>query len=1169
MLCSPHAYNYADVSERFEFAAIGKIWEAPDGMYGRPHCFVMEHLSPQGTRLVAMQALDESSKHTWMRILASSTQVQAPLVAGPVQRSAAGGEVPRDQRQDLASESRAQAGKGTGTQTASSSSGKGSGKGPPVPVVPSKGKGAAKGPGKGQVPPLPLGKGKGKGPKAKAQPKASAKSLPFGKRLNMRDSGALPQTARGEQPSIFQGLFAKRAGQAQEDIDTLRSLFSETKVSPGSAASSGTVSLAPSATPRKIFPDAVARNCQIVLRGLALRGPELVEAVKFLEPGPLDQDQLERLAQMMPEPSLMSQLDREAKGPCLSPLRDVEQQMVPFSQLGRLQERLKALILAANLQPQELRLMAQMQAVREACTQMRESSSLKHVLATVLVMYNYVNFGQVERAEARAFDIANLLHLNEFRADRSAPFPKFTALHYVAMRLLADESDESSGFHAKSIRTLQAELHRVSEAAGICLKYVSTSIEQLTEDIRKLREEQRANATVYGGTVDVEEPAPSPAPPPVPTPPVARRLTELSEVSECEEMTPRVDLIPQQTPRCGARAAAWLRKAFGQLGPAELSDMARGAAQQCPSSTWLLMQDGTGTRSRKVFVTVSELGVMCYSESMASPETVCCLPLIGAEISPTQSPNGFEITCLAKPGCTTKMSYRFQAPDLQASFLWQNALQAASMRAGAGWLEVCSAFTWKCRWVVILTIPSTTSRGASRMSDGSRCSASLRAGSRWLLWFRSPEEMLAGDICGSVELSSTEVFNRNPRAHSFRVGYIQHRSGGEALSNVSLRARDEAEMDRWVEFIRSPQSPQSSQPPQPPQPAPVMDTGRWSQESISHRSSECSISSPGSGGSRVFVPRLNLGACSRLESARSSQSKDSRASLTTASTTHSSPSPQKDLRRGKKKDRDRDTLWTEIHRDIITPRPGLATAPRIVERQTCDSSSEDSDSDSESTQTISEPEAAAPSPGPDLATCAGSSTGLLTARLRHLNADVSSVSTYARMTALADEAESTVERLTSSLNETMEEGKRLLLFLGQKPPQNASQEASPVELGVSVRSVFDTVNKFMHLLKGAVGDVERFQSRSNGRGSPAKSAPSSNYGFYRRRRSSACPRVTETEQCNQLARECVLRAVCRACQVDVPVAAATRVPKRPKAGQRSPAPPAEVVPVACAFDELD
>ena len=52
---------------------------------------------------------------------------------------------------------------------------------------------------------------------------------------------------------------------------------------------------------------------------------------------------------------------------------------------------------------------------------------------------------------------------------------------------------------------------------------------------------------ISGLSCAVQEPAPapSPAPPPVPTPPVARRLTELSEVSECEEMTPRPALSPQ------------------------------------------------------------------------------------------------------------------------------------------------------------------------------------------------------------------------------------------------------------------------------------------------------------------------------------------------------------------------------------------------------------------------------------------------------------------------------------------------------------------------------------------------------------------------------------------------------------------------------------------------
>ena len=500
LICSPHAYNYADVSERFELAAIGKIWEAPDHLYGRQHCFVIEYRSRHGVRLVAMQALDESSKHTWisslvrsMSMLAERMQVPAPLLLGSTLRSVVSEDKPvkepQKEIQQTAASSDSHPVRGTSEASASSSS-SGKGTGPPPQ---SKGKGAkgAKGPGKG-VPPLPLGKGKGKG---KAQPKASAKALPFGKRLNMRDSGALPQTARGEQPSIFQGLFAHRAVHAQEDVDTMCSLFSETRA----AASAKAARACSPGLLRKVFPDAVARNCAIVLRGLPLQGRDLVAAVKLLEPGPLDQDHLERLAKTMPEQQLLVQLKAasEVEDEASAPLRDVEQAFVPFSHLGRLQQRLNALILAANLQPQELRLMGQMQTVKEACKQICQSSSLKHVLATVLVMYNYVNFGQVGRADAHAFDIANLLHLNEFKADRGAPapFPKFTALHYVAMRLLADGS-------AQSMRSLQLELGRVSEAAGICLHFVATSIQQLSADIQQLREEQRANATVYGGTIE-------------------------------------------------------------------------------------------------------------------------------------------------------------------------------------------------------------------------------------------------------------------------------------------------------------------------------------------------------------------------------------------------------------------------------------------------------------------------------------------------------------------------------------------------------------------------------------------------------------------------------------------------------------------------------------------
>ena len=41
---------------------------------------------------------------------------------------------------------------------------------------------------------------------------------------------------------------------------------------------------------------------------LLRKGMDLVKAVELLEPGPLDQDQLERLAKVMPDPAQMQQL---------------------------------------------------------------------------------------------------------------------------------------------------------------------------------------------------------------------------------------------------------------------------------------------------------------------------------------------------------------------------------------------------------------------------------------------------------------------------------------------------------------------------------------------------------------------------------------------------------------------------------------------------------------------------------------------------------------------------------------------------------------------------------------------------------------------------------------------------------------------------------------------
>jgi len=1101
LLFSPEAKMYQETSEIFHLSQILSVCEAQLDSE-RSHCFVLQHQETSSSvRLVGLQAADAESLNQWLTALRrrepktpetarvkkdlptllESSPISAAHVAD-VACHAAGSST-----EGTAGNDKGPSGKGSkGCAKVGKGKGKAS-KGPAIPALP-------KGKGKGPPLPGPSGESSGKG-KGKAQPKP----LLFGKRLNLRDSGALPETARGEQPqeNIFQGLLRERAGRTQEDIDTLHSYF-QPKTSgrsegrPTTPGSSGRGSMV--GTPRAVFTDSVARNCAIVLRKLALKGMDLVKAVELLEPGPLDQDQLDRLAKVMPDQEKMAQLKLASSQK--EQLRDVEQAMVPFAHLGRLQERLKALTLAANVQPNEQTFLTQLKTVSAACQEICDSHSLKNVLAIVLLMYNYVNFGQVERTDARAFDIANLLQLNDFRSDKGGPFPRFSALHYVALRLLKETP--------QSVRSLQEELGQVQEAAGICLSSVEVWIKELKSGIQELLEEQRANAQVYGG----QEPTPTPPAPPAALAPASpgpgRRGSMLSEVTEGtddEHITPRTSRIelPQQTPRCGARMAVWLRTQLGSPKPLELGELARGMPQQCldPDELHLSFE---GRDPKKASVSISNLGLL-YIRELEMENSVKAVPIIGSDVSLVSSPSFgeaiFEVAYSATPRLRRRLVLK--ANELTAACRWQRALKDAAAADGSGWLKVQNSFGFfRWTWATLLTVP------LGRASEVSLGSLLLQPGSRWLVWFKTPEELLQGNVAGGVELAGTEVFSTDPRRFTFAVAHVRRErsTGREQMKQLVLRSGTDEDMKRWMTALR--------RPVQEPKPGPSPGRGA-SQRSIQ------SDATSGGGRQRIAVPRLNLGGSAETSSARSKAS--------STSTEYTSPLKEK------AKAKTKDTLWTEIHRDIITPRPSMTqNAPRIVDRCLEDDSSTESESESDSgstsdstTSTVSVGAApAAPAPAAPLREPL--SRRALTAR-----AGNEEVTSFSRMSALAAEAEASATLLRRHLTDTLEDGKKLLIFLGQKPP------TEPAELAVKVRSVFDTIAKFVSQFKCAAADVEKFQKKSKG----GTTFNGENLGFYRRKKAempkaiatSTAPVATPpTAQCKRLARDCVMHALFRACQ---------------------------------------
>eukprot|EP00931_Biecheleriopsis_adriatica_P048975 TRINITY_DN28313_c0_g1_i1.p1 TRINITY_DN28313_c0_g1~~TRINITY_DN28313_c0_g1_i1.p1 ORF type:complete len:1322 (-),score=196.34 TRINITY_DN28313_c0_g1_i1:425-4333(-) len=1164
--CSPQRQGYNSPSEAFALDQIRKIWEVEDSHYGRPYCFIVEYCcqasrSRLEMRCVGLQAPSEGARVAWIEALRRATETlagsprvpctppEAPITPSPARPC---GSLPSAQcagltlgpAGHLAEGDHALRAVGECQNPVAGVLPKGAP--PAVPELPlgrSSGEGACPKPsgpppkackGKGKGPAPPPFKGKAKGIQPGAPKAAPPKLLPFGKRINMRDSGALPMTARGgRQESIFQGLLANRADRTEEDISMLQSVFSapsEAKAAGGSSrrlSRPGTPSMG---SPRAVLPDSEAKNCAIVLRGLPLRGSALVLAIKSLEPGPLDQDHLERLARVMPDASLMAQLKAAAP-----PLRDVEQELLPFAHLGRLQERLKALMLAANLKPQEAALMAQMGSVQAACRQVCEANILKQVLATVLVMFNYVNFGQVGRSEARAFDITTLLHLNEFRA-ASGPFPKFSALHYLAMRLLADGT--------LSAHSLQEELGAVSGAAGVVLENIRGYIGELRRDIKNLVEEQQANAKVYGGkarriskssmasesdTSTLGQFAPRGVRPElsdasehysISTPPGSPEASPLtSPVS-----TPRdvwTDLEPQRS--CGlASILMWLRRKtdVGPKPPPALGELAKRMPLSSPEPTCFILRTTEMSSSPvKVLAAISAPGLLSYtpvlSMSASQPETceTYCMSLVGALVSTVNVngplPNSFEIATSPDPSGKDTHHQRIvlQATDIQTAWRWQQAIQSASTERGVGWLQVNNRLgIMRWRWAVLQSVPMDLPTDAASQYHGYH---SLNAGARWLLWYRRPEDVLRSGPSGGFELHllTTEVFCVDQQNSIFSISCVDPYSGEGSSRTVQMRARDEREMETWIEQLRGGLR------------SIICDAFERAEPEPASRSNQPLCPGDMQKQRRVTVPRLNLSSTpSPTESPQNTSSKGSAKSCTTTASTEfvaplrSIPSHS-------------ETLLTEISKRIITPRAALIATPRIVEaKHETDTSSSDSEScttksSHSSGATTSRPSSPESRPSPASAENAEHLAVLkVPEKVPLATADVS---TYVRMTTLAEEAEDSAKRISTKLNVTLGEGRKLLSFMGQSAPEDED-----TELPGKIRMICETVSKFTSMLKGAILDVEKYERR---RVAEPVSERVEDFAFCRRQRNRALCKSSRT--CNpadmdrRLARDAIQRAL--------------------------------------------
>eukprot|EP00929_Paragymnodinium_shiwhaense_P119957 TRINITY_DN9186_c0_g1_i1.p1 TRINITY_DN9186_c0_g1~~TRINITY_DN9186_c0_g1_i1.p1 ORF type:complete len:1893 (-),score=358.04 TRINITY_DN9186_c0_g1_i1:217-5541(-) len=801
---------------------------------------------PCGHRNVGFQAADDEERQRWITAIDRALHEvgQRKSAEARAKREAAQAKQAAGAAEDVG------AGVATGSAPASSSSSTpAAGQGSPNPVA----KGKGKAPGKGKMPPPPpppggadgefgaaggakakgKGPGKGKGGASSSTPK---NVLPFGRRLYLGDAGVVPATAvpftpRGTQVcgSIFNELLDVHETRKADDIEVLKSVFTPLDATKrNSLAEKGAARAARLGAGKKdevtVFSQKEAQNLGIVIRTLPRNGADFMEALRDLEPGAYDAEQLQRLLEVLPSPERLAALVA-----CQAPpgtLRDVEKTVLPWAGIERMQQRIQVLCIATRFEGIQERLIAQLRVVEAACADLRNSRTLREVLGTVLVMFNYANFGVVTRTEARAFDITTLLRLNEFKTTLG-PFAAFNGLHFVAMRLLAASPD-------MTVDRLNEEMRHLSDAVQASLSDISSALKALQADAEFLRSEQMEHPTAYGGR---------PKPParkhadsgnstrssflkrrgPAPN----RRAT--MHAGDLDEE--RASFLEKAKPRKRDLFFDWARRLIhrepgtGRLSPRGLERVPMQSPRDVPKPTVLVLgESSTATGivlwERKVRVAVVAPGLLWLADaagpSAAAAKTVCVV-VAGASVEMLSSP-------LATPEAREQAEDRKSAFELQnvdikgdhyfakdkrlwldaknpaEASRWYCALRGQSEAQGAGYLWVKrSAGMWHRRWVVW---HGANHIGRAHSSD----SVESVDGCQLMQWYHSPVDMLRGDPpVGSLLLDGdarqqVHTFMEKGRSEAAKRPFGFEVASGSMLTYFCAASR--ADMERWVTLLR-------------------------------------------------------------------------------------------------------------------------------------------------------------------------------------------------------------------------------------------------------------------------------------------------------------------------------------------------------------------------------
>lgn len=159
------------------------------------------------------------------------------------------------------------------------------------------------------------------------------------------------------------------------------------------------------------------------------------------------------------------------------PLDRPEVFLKKLSSINHFSERIACLMFQAEFQDAISFVASKLTNLRSTCDFLRNSTSLKKVMALILTLGNYMNGGNRTRGQADGFGLEILGKLRDVKSN----VPGITLLHYVVRARLAQEKDHN---FEEPLPLPVPEPADMEAASNINFENVSAELERLKKELQ-------------------------------------------------------------------------------------------------------------------------------------------------------------------------------------------------------------------------------------------------------------------------------------------------------------------------------------------------------------------------------------------------------------------------------------------------------------------------------------------------------------------------------------------------------------------------------------------------------------------------------------------------------------------------------------------------------------